>query len=251
QLARLHRDPDRTAVRHPARRRRRHRDRVSVARHRRLRVRGHPAFRLRRRDGLHRLRRRGVRHRQPDRRHLPRAPRPARECRMRAALGILRKLLRDPSAAVGLLIIVLLVAIAILAPLLATHPDAVWNMNPRHRLQPPSEVYLFGTDRMGADIYSRILFGARITLTIAIVAVGAALLIGVPIGLVSGWRSTWLGETLMRVSDIFLAVPQLVLAIALSSTLGLSISPASTHGFRGDAAPPPAPVCGRMISESL
>ena len=68
---------------------------------------------------------------------------------MRASLGILRKLLRDPSAAVGLLIIVLLVAIAILAPLLATHPDAVWNMNPRHRLQPPSEVYLFGTDRMG------------------------------------------------------------------------------------------------------
>ena len=117
---------------------------------------------------------------------------------MRASLGILRKLLRDPSAAVGLLIIVLLVAIAILAPLLATHPDAVWNMNPRHRLQPPSEVYLFGTDRMGADIYSRILFGARITLTIAIVAVGAALLIGVPIGLVSGWRSNWLGETLMR-----------------------------------------------------
>jgi peptide/nickel transport system permease protein len=142
---------------------------------------------------------------------------------MRAALDIVRKLLRDPSAAVGLLIILMLVMIAILAPLLATHPDAVWNMNPRHRLQPPSETYLFGTDRMGADIYSRILFGARITLTIAIVAVGAALLIGVPIGLVSGWRSNWLGETLMRVSDIFLAVPQIVLAIAISQTLGPSI----------------------------
>src|SRR5256885_11058191 len=76
---------------------------------------------------------------------------------------------------------------------------------------------------MGADIYSRILFGARITLTIAIVAVGAALLIGVPVGLVSGWRSNWLGESLMRVSDIFLAVPQIVLAIAISQTLGPSI----------------------------
>jgi peptide/nickel transport system permease protein len=142
---------------------------------------------------------------------------------MRAARDILRKLLRDPSAAIGLLIILLLVVIAVLAPILSTHPEAVWDMNPRHRLQPPSETYIFGTDRMGADIYSRILFGARITLTIAIVAVGAALLIGVPIGLVSGWRSNWIGETLMRVSDIFLAVPQIVLAIAISQTLGPSI----------------------------
>jgi peptide/nickel transport system permease protein len=142
---------------------------------------------------------------------------------MRALRDIVLKLLRDPAAAAGLIIILALVMIAVLAPLLATHPDAVWDMNPRHRLLPPSETYLFGTDRMGADIYSRILFGARITLTIATIAVGAALLIGVPIGLISGWRSSWLGEALMRVSDIFLAVPQIVLAIAISQTLGPSI----------------------------
>jgi peptide/nickel transport system permease protein len=142
---------------------------------------------------------------------------------MRAALETLRKLLRDPSAAAGLAIIVVLVAIAILAPLISTHPEAVWDMNPRQRLLPPSQSYLFGTDRMGADIFSRILFGARITLTIAFVAVGAALLIGVPIGLVSGWRQNLLGEALMRVSDIFLAVPQIVLAIAIAQTLGPSI----------------------------
>src|SRR5205807_5647920 len=117
---------------------------------------------------------------------------------MKAALAI-RKLLRDPSAVVGLTIILLLVAVALLAPLIATHPEAVWDMNPRERLLPPSHTYLFGTDRMGADIYSRVLFGARITLTIALVAVGAALVIGVPIGLVSGWRQSWLGEALMRV----------------------------------------------------
>jgi peptide/nickel transport system permease protein len=142
---------------------------------------------------------------------------------MKAALDILRKLLRDPAAAAGLVIVLLLVAVAVLAPLIATHPEAVWDMNPRQRLLPPSEAYFFGTDRMGADIYSRILFGARITLTIAITAVGAALLIGVPIGLVSGWRQSWLGEALMRISDIFLAVPQIVLAIAISQTLGPSI----------------------------
>lgn len=142
---------------------------------------------------------------------------------MRGALDIMRNLLRDPSATLGLFIILLLMTVAVLAPVLATHPEAAWDMNPRHRLLPPSETYIFGTDRMGADIYSRILFGARTTLTIASIAVGAALLIGVPIGLLSGWHSSWLGEALMRVSDIFLAVPQIVLAIAISQTLGPSI----------------------------
>jgi peptide/nickel transport system permease protein len=139
------------------------------------------------------------------------------------ALAAVRNLLGDPSAALGLLIVAALVTVAVLAPVLATHPDAVWNMNPRQRLLPPSATFLFGTDRMGADIYSRILFGARITLTIACLAVGAALLIGVPIGLLSGWRNNWVGELLMRVSDIFLAVPQIVLAIAIAQTLGPSI----------------------------
>jgi peptide/nickel transport system permease protein len=142
---------------------------------------------------------------------------------MRGALDILRKLMRDPAAAAGLIIILLVIAIAILAPLLSTHPEAVWDMNPKQRLLAPSHTYLFGTDRMGADIYSRILFGARITLAIAIVAVGASLLIGVPIGLISGWRRNWIGESLMRVSDVFLAVPQIVLAIAIAQTLGPSI----------------------------
>ena len=142
---------------------------------------------------------------------------------MKAARDLLRGLLRDPAAAAGLLIILLLVAVGILAPLIATHPEAVWDINPRERLLPPSQVYLFGTDKMGADVYSRVLFGARITLTIALVAVGAALVIGVPIGLVCGWRQSWLGEALMRVSDIFLAVPQIVLAIAIAQTLGPSI----------------------------
>jgi peptide/nickel transport system permease protein len=96
-------------------------------------------------------------------------------------------------------------------------------MKPADRLLPPGPEYLFGTDRMGSDIYSRILFGARLTLTTAIVAVGASLVIGVPIGLVAGYYGHWLGEWLMRVSDIFLAVPQIVLAIAIAQTLGPSI----------------------------
>jgi peptide/nickel transport system permease protein len=136
---------------------------------------------------------------------------------------VMRQLARDRSALLGLILVLLVVVAAILAPLIATHPEAVWDMNPANRLKPPSSDWLLGTDRMGADIYSRVIYGARITLLIACVAVGAALLIGVPIGLWAGWNEFWIGESLMRVSDVFLAVPQIVLAIAIAQTLGPSI----------------------------
>ena len=76
---------------------------------------------------------------------------------------------------------------------------------------------------MGSDIYSRLLFGARITILIGVIAVGASLAIGVPVGLVAGYYHSWASDLLMRVSDIFLAVPQVVLAIAIAQTLGPSL----------------------------
>jgi len=76
---------------------------------------------------------------------------------------------------------------------------------------------------MGSDIYSRLLFGARITLLIGVIAVGASLVIGVPVGLMAGYYHGWASDLLMRVSDIFLAVPQVVLAIAIAQTLGPSL----------------------------
>ena len=142
---------------------------------------------------------------------------------MSGLLYVLRRLARDRSALLGLVLVLVVVLAAIFAPLVSTHPEAVWDMNPVNRLKPPSGEWLWGTDRMGADIYSRVIYGARITLLIALVAVGASLLIGVPIGLWAGWSEIWIGEALMRVSDIFLAVPQIVLAIAIAQTLGPSI----------------------------
>ena len=136
---------------------------------------------------------------------------------------MLRRLARDRSALLGLILVLLVVLAALLAPVISTHPEAVWDMDPTNRLKPPSGEWLFGTDRMGADIYSRVIYGARITLLIAFVAVGVSLLIGVPIGLWAGWNDLWIGEALMRVSDVFLAVPQIVLAIAIAQTLGPSI----------------------------
>lgn len=146
---------------------------------------------------------------------------------MRGALGgalfVLGRLARDRSALLGLALILLLVLSALLAPWLATHPEDVVELHPAQRLRPPSAEHLLGTDRMGSDIYSRLLFGARITIVIGIIAVGASLLIGVPVGLVAGHYHGWVSDALMRVSDIFLAVPQVVLAIAIAQTLGPSL----------------------------
>ncbi len=142
---------------------------------------------------------------------------------MKTASFLLRKLASDYTALGGALIIVTLIVVAVLAPWLSTHPADVAEFHPAERLQGPSFSHFFGTDRMGSDIYSRILFGARITITIAVVAIGVAVAIGVPIGLIAGYYHSWFSDLLMRVSDIFLAVPQIVLAIAIAQTLGPSI----------------------------
>jgi peptide/nickel transport system permease protein len=134
-----------------------------------------------------------------------------------------RKLWADRLAFVGLLIVLLLLLSAALAPYLAPYPEDVYDIHPAERLQPPSAKHPFGTNHMGADIYSRVLFGTRITLLIAVIAVGTALLIGVPTGLIAGFYQSWLSEVIMRIADIFLALPQAVLAIAIAQTLGPSL----------------------------
>ena len=135
----------------------------------------------------------------------------------------LRRMLRDRALAAGLVIVSMLILAAVFATPLATFPDHVRGFDPTQRLLPPGSTYFLGTDRMGADIYSRLLFGARLTIMIAVLATTVAVLIGVPIGLVAGYYRGWFSELLMRVADIFLAVPQIVLAIAIAQTLGPAI----------------------------
>ena len=108
-------------------------------------------------------------------------------------LRILRKLMEDRAALLGLLLILLLVLAAVLAPLLSTHPGDVTEFHTAQRLSPPGAENWLGTDRMGSDIYSRLLFGARITITIAVTAIVVAVLIGVPIGLVNVSKNGGLG----------------------------------------------------------
>jgi peptide/nickel transport system permease protein len=136
---------------------------------------------------------------------------------------MLRTVLRDRMGLIGLLIIALLILCAVFAPVLAPYPQDLYKLTPSIRLRPPSATHWFGTDRMGADIFSRLLFGARVTCIISLVAVSSSLAVGVPLGLLAGWLDTWWSGLIMRVSDIFLAVPQIVLAIAIAQTLGPSI----------------------------
>ncbi|HEV7259616.1 MAG TPA: ABC transporter permease [Bosea sp. (in: a-proteobacteria)] len=138
-------------------------------------------------------------------------------------MDLLKRFARDRAAFIGLSLLGLLVLAALFAPLLAPFPNDVFDFHIGNRLQPPSATALFGTDRMGSDIFSRLLFGARITLMLAGIAVGSALVIGVPIGLIAGYYQNWVSDALMRIAEIFLAVPQIVLAIAIAQTLGPSI----------------------------
>lgn len=138
-------------------------------------------------------------------------------------MDLLKRFAKDKAAFIGLSLLGLLVLAALFAPLLAPFPNDVFDFHIANRLQPPSATALFGTDRMGSDIFSRMLFGARITLMLAGIAVGSALVIGVPIGLVAGYYQNWVSDALMRIAEIFLAVPQIVLAIAIAQTLGPSI----------------------------
>ncbi len=122
---------------------------------------------------------------------------------------------------VSLIIIVVLFLIAIFAPFIAPYPHLIMReTNPVDRLQPPSARYWFGTDELGRDLFSRVLYGTRISLQTALIAVALALLIGVPLGAVAGAVSGFLDEVIMRITDIFLSFPPLLLAIAIAAFLG-------------------------------
>ena len=138
----------------------------------------------------------------------------------------LRVLLRDPVAALGLLIVLFAIFVAIFANWLAPYPNDAFESHLLRRLRPPSAEFPFGTDNLGRDIFSRVILGTRNALLVAVAVIAAAMLIGVPIGLFAGWREGWLSELLMRTTDVFLAVPQLILARALGQLLAPGIGAA-------------------------
>ncbi|MDO9712148.1 ABC transporter permease [Paracraurococcus lichenis] len=131
----------------------------------------------------------------------------------------LRLLLRDPVAALGLALVLLALLVAVLAPWIAPYPEDAFESHLLQRLRPPSAEFPFGTDNLGRDILSRVILGTQGALVVAVSVVAGSMLIGVPIGLWAGWREGWASEALMRITDIFLAVPQLILALALGQLM--------------------------------
>lgn len=124
---------------------------------------------------------------------------------------------KSPLAIMGLAIIITIVLIAFLAPYLATHdPDEI---DPYNRHDAPSDEHYFGTDELGRDIYSMVLHGAHLSLRIGIIVVSIALLIGITLGLTAGYYGGWVDEIIMRGTDIVLAFPGLILAMAIVATL--------------------------------
>jgi len=135
----------------------------------------------------------------------------------------IREFLKDRLALSGLIIIILLCVAAVFAPYIAPDPNAEMGIDMSHRLNSPSWEHVFGTDQMGRDVLSRIIFGTRITILVAVIAIGGALVVGIPVGLIAGFYEGWMGAVLMRLCDVFLALPQIVLALALASALGANI----------------------------
>src|SRR5215203_5981111 len=136
---------------------------------------------------------------------------------------VLKKFAKDKPAVMGLVVVLVVVLVAVFASYLAPYPGDVSASHLLRRLKAPSWAHPFGTDNLGRDIFSRVILGARGALTIAVMVVGTSMLIGVPLGLIGGYYQGWGAETIMRVTDMFLAVPQLILALALAQLLSPSL----------------------------
>lgn len=128
------------------------------------------------------------------------------------------KALRNTSMVVGAVITIAVVICAILAPYVATH--GVEQMDMRNRFAGPTLGHWLGTDNFGRDLWSRLVFGARVSLSIAVISVVCSTIIGTVVGLVAGYFGGWIDLLLMRITDIFLGFPAIVLALAIVAVLG-------------------------------
>jgi peptide/nickel transport system permease protein len=131
---------------------------------------------------------------------------------------------RSPSSLLGLAIVLAFFALAAFGPLIVPFPqDATGAMNLGNRLKPPSAAHWFGTDEMGNDLYSRVVLATRTSLWVGLTIVGIATAVGVPLGIAAGYFGGTIRSVIMRVTDVFLSVPGIVLALAIVAALGPGI----------------------------
>jgi len=170
----------------------------------------------------------------------------------------LRFLRANPLIAVGGAISLLVLLVALAAPLLAPYPaDAGSATHPEIALQAPSLQHLFGTDQVGRDVFSRVLYGARVSPLVALLVLLLACAVGIPLGVAAGYFGGAGDEAIMRITDVFLAFPSLLLALAFAAVLPPSLTsltiaiaitwwPWYTRLIRGQAAS----VAGRPYTEA-
>lgn len=135
---------------------------------------------------------------------------------------VMKSLKKNKMAIVGLIILILLVFLAIFADFIA--PYGYEEQSLQNAYQSPSAEHFFGTDEFGRDIFSRIIYGSRISLIIGFVSVGIAMIVGFLIGAIAGFYGGRIDNILMRLMDILLAIPQTLLAIAIVASLGTGLT---------------------------
>jgi peptide/nickel transport system permease protein len=186
------------------------------------------------------------------------APLPAQAAVVPRGQALRRGLRANPLLVLGAAVSLLIVLVALLAPVLVPFPgDAGSATHPFTVLRPPSAQHWFGTDDVGRDILSRVIYGMRVSPLVAVFVLLIASVVGIPLGVVAGYFGGWLDEAIMRVTDIFLAFPPLLLALAFAAVLPPSLTslviaisvtwwPWYTRLIRGQAAS----VAGRPYVES-
>jgi ABC-type dipeptide/oligopeptide/nickel transport system permease subunit len=133
-----------------------------------------------------------------------------------------RRFLRRPLAVVSLVVILVFVAVALFAPYIAPYRAAETDFDTL--LAHPSWQHLFGTDELGRDVFSRLVWGARVSITVGFLATALSMLIAVPVGLLAGYYRGWLDTIVGRVADVLLAFPFVILAIGLAAIMGPSLT---------------------------
>ncbi len=146
------------------------------------------------------------------------------ESRLREWRRNARIFARSASSVAGLVLVAGFLVVAAIGPLVVPYPlDGLGAVHLDQKLAPPSAAHWFGTDEVGADVYTRVVLGARVSLEIGLIITLIAAGIGVPLGIVAGYAGGLAGEAIMRITDVFLSVPALVLALAIVGALGPGI----------------------------
>jgi len=134
---------------------------------------------------------------------------------------VLARTRRTANIWVGTLILLVIITLAVFAPVITPYNPII--ITPSLRLKPPDSQHLFGTDDFGRDIFTRVLYGAQLSLQVGLISVTLASITGTILGIVAGYNGGWIDALIMRIIDVMLAFPSILLALAIVATLGRSL----------------------------